>query len=301
MSVAAPRAHGGDGHAVAAALGLQPDDVLDLSMSLNPVAPDLVPLLRRHLGSLRRYPDAAEATRALADAIGVDERRVLLTNGGAEAISLVSGDLGGHVQEPEFSLHPRGGAPLWRSNPHNPSGRLAGADEHADVWDEAFFALATGRWTRGDDAVVVGSLTKLLACPGLRIGYILVPPDGVSLLERCRERQPQWSVNALALAALPEMLSDVDLLVWSEQIRALRAALVRVCADHGLGPLASDANWVLVEAPGLRERLAPHGVVVRDCANFGMPGMMRIAVPSASGIDRLDEALQAVAERVAGG
>ena len=33
-----------------------------------------------------------------------------------------------------------------------------------------------GRWTRGDaDAVVVGSLTKLLACPGLRVGYVLVP------------------------------------------------------------------------------------------------------------------------------
>jgi histidinol-phosphate/aromatic aminotransferase/cobyric acid decarboxylase-like protein len=301
MSVTAPGAHGGDGQAVAAALGLDPAEVLDLSMSLNPVATDPVPLLQRHLEGLRRYPDPAEATRALAAAVGVEEERVLLTNGGAEAIALVGGILGGRVHEPEFSLHPRGGEPLWRSNPHNPSGRLARPDEHADVWDEAFYGLATGCWTRGDDAVVVGSLTKLLACPGLRIGYVLVPPDGVGFLDRCRERQPQWSVNALALAALPEMLSGVDLLVWAAQIRALRAALVRVCARHGLEPLASDANWVLVEAPGLRERLARQGVVVRDCANFGMPGMMRIAVPPASDIDRLDEALRVAAEPVARG
>lgn len=74
------------------------------------------------------------------------------------------------VCEPEFALHPRGDGPRWRSNPHNPSGLLAGPAETAAVWDEAFYPLATGRWTRGDPgAVVVGSLTKLLACPGTGI------------------------------------------------------------------------------------------------------------------------------------
>jgi len=35
-----------------------------------------------------------------------------------------------------------------------------------------------------------------------------------------------------------------------------------------------------LDAPGLREALAPHGVIVRDCANFGLPGVVRIAVPN---------------------
>ena len=73
----------------------------------------------------------------------VDPDRLLLTNGGAEAIALVGAELGGRVEEPDFALYPRGGGPLWRSNPHNPTGRLARGP--ADVWDEAFYPLATGR------------------------------------------------------------------------------------------------------------------------------------------------------------
>ncbi|HUY22182.1 MAG TPA: aminotransferase class I/II-fold pyridoxal phosphate-dependent enzyme [Acidimicrobiales bacterium] len=290
-----PGMHGGDALAVAAALGLDPDGVLDLSQSLNPVAPDPVPVVRRHLGALRRYPDASAATAAVADVIGVDPSRILLTNGGAEAIRLVADELGGHVAEPEFSLHPREGKALWRSNPHNPSGILAGPDEHADVWDEAFYPLATGRWTRGDvSSVVVGSLTKLLACPGLRIGYVLAPAGGAALAARCRARQPAWAVNGLAAAALPELLARVDLGAWSHAVARLREDLAGVLGRHGLDPRPSDANWVLVDAPGLRARLAPHGVVVRDCTSFGMPDVVRIAVPPSSGLERLDAALSRI-------
>jgi histidinol-phosphate/aromatic aminotransferase/cobyric acid decarboxylase-like protein len=295
VTLPAPGRHGGDGTAVALALGLDPNAMLDLSQSLNPMAPDPVPVVRRHLDAVRRYPDVARATTALAHAMGVDERRLLLTNGGAEAIELVSAELGGRVLEPEFSLHPRGGGPLWRSNPHNPSGRLAGGDEHAEVWDEAFYALATGRWTRGDpEAVVVGSLTKLLACPGLRVGYVLAPEADPGLVLRCRRRQPGWAVNGLAVSALPELLASVDLPAWSAGVRTLREELTLVLGDHGLEARASDANWVLVEARGLRARLAPLGIVVRDCTSFGLPELVRIAVPTRLGLARLADALNSI-------
>ena len=169
---------------VARALGLDPDSVLDLSMSLNPLAPDPAPLLARHLAGARAYPDPAAATEALAGAIGVEPGQVLLTNGGAEGIALVAAEIGGRVEEPEFGLHPRRTGPLWRSNPHSPSGLLARPDETADVWDEAFYPLVTGRWTRGGGTAVVGSLTKLFACPGLRLGYVLADPDLVARSSR---------------------------------------------------------------------------------------------------------------------
>jgi histidinol-phosphate/aromatic aminotransferase/cobyric acid decarboxylase-like protein len=275
--------HGGDGARVAAALGR---DVLDLSVSLNPVAADVTEVLVRHLDAARDYPDPTDATCALADAIGTSSDRVLLTNGGAEAIALVAAELGGTVSEPEFSLLPRTNGPTWCSNPNNPTGRLAAPDAQADVWDEAFYPLASGAWTRADGgAVVVGSLTKLFACPGLRVGYVLADDVG-----RFARRQPEWSVNSLAAAVIPELLEGADLPGWAKTVADLRADLTRLLV--GFDPQPSDANWVLcARAPRLRERLAPLGVVVRDCDSFGLPDHVRVAVPDDAGLARLEEAL----------
>jgi histidinol-phosphate/aromatic aminotransferase/cobyric acid decarboxylase-like protein len=284
-----PGSHGGDGAAVARALGLDPEAVLDLSQSLNPFAPDVTKIAAHHLSALRRYPDHRAATALLADAIDVDTDRILLTNGGSEAIALVAAEVGGTVvAEPEFSLHPRGpGGPRWASNPRNPTGELAAATATADVWDEAFYPLATGHWTRGDaGAVVVGSLTKVFACPGLRLGYVIA-----SDVSRFAGRQPSWSVNALALAMLPALLEGTALGAWAHGIAALRRQLTDLLARHGIVAQPSDAPWVLAKAPGLRDRLAPHGVVVRDCTSFGLPDHVRIAVPDDDGLHRLEVAL----------
>jgi threonine-phosphate decarboxylase len=292
--------HGGDGARLAAALGVAPSDILDLSASLNPVAPDPGPVVRRHLDALGRYPDATAATEALAAAMAVPRTQLLLTNGGAEAIALVAEDLGkGRVDEPDFSLYRRHlrhldpGGPRWRSNPHNPSGRLARPEESAAVWDEAFWPLATGTWTRGDagrGAVVLGSLTKLLACPGLRCGYVHSADE--NLLDRLRRRQPRWAVNGLVCDALPELLGAVDLARSASEVARLRGSLEGLLRHAGYDPEPSDANWVLVHAPGLRERLARQRVLVRDCASFGLPGVVRIAVPSDGDRARLAGALE---------
>jgi histidinol-phosphate/aromatic aminotransferase/cobyric acid decarboxylase-like protein len=98
-------------------------------------------------------------------------------------------------------------------------------------------------------------------------------------------------VNGLVLSALPDLLARVDLRGWSARVRTLRAQLVATLRRHGLDPRPSDANWVLVEGRGLRARLAPQGIVVRDCTSFGLPEMVRIAVPGPAGLARLDEAL----------
>lgn len=282
--------HGGDGPAVARALGLQPSDLLDLSQTMNPFAPDVVAILRRHLDSVGHYPDAREATALLAEIMGVDPARLLLTNGGSEAIRLVTTVRGGGARsEPEFALHPRGDdGPRWRSNPHSPSGRLAAPDDRADVWDEAFYPLATGAWTARREGIVVGSLTKTFNCPGLRLGYIVADD-----LDPFAAQQPHWSVSSLALATLPDLLDQAAPERWAPQIASARADLSALLQAHGLSVDAADAPWVLARSDrDLRATLAPHGVLVRDCTSFGLPGTYRIAVPDADGLERLSGALR---------
>ncbi|WP_421121450.1 aminotransferase class I/II-fold pyridoxal phosphate-dependent enzyme [Aquihabitans daechungensis] len=290
--------HGGDGEAVARRLGIDPADLLDLSASLNPVAPDPAPVVARHLDSLGRYPDDGRATAALAEAVGVDRSRLVLTNGGAEAIALV-GQLHptGWAEELDFSLYRRHlrvldpDGPRWMSDPNNPTGRLATADETAAVRDEAFYPLATGSWTRGDaGTIALGSLTKVFACPGLRLGHVIAPDDETA--EALRRLRPRWSVGGLACAALPDLLATADLPGWAGQIAVLRAEMEGILEAHGLRPSPGAANYLWIpQAPHLRERLLEQRILVRSGVSFGAPDAVRIAVPPPSGLDRLAEAL----------
>ncbi len=291
--------HGGDVEAAARAMGIDSAGICDLSASLNPVAPDVADLVRHHADRIARYPETTVATFALAGAIGVDPDRLVLTNGGSEAIALVALlHPAGWVEDPEFSLYRRHllrvqpGAPRWRSNPSNPLGTLAEPTDHAQVWDEAFYPLATGSWTRGDDrAWRLGSLTKVWSCPGLRLGYLIAPdPEAAADV---RAVQPAWSVNGLALAVLEPLLAATDLAAWAAEITRRRAAMVAELRGRGLGVVDTRANWVLLRGPAWRERLLAHRVLVRDCTSFGLPDLARVAVPDDAGLERLLWAIDA--------
>lgn len=267
------------------------------------MAPAVGVVVRAAAGSIIHYPDDRRATAVLADALGVPSELVVLTNGAAEAISLVAAlEPAGWVEPPEFALYERHLAVIdrtarpWQSNPSNPLGRLAAPDTEAGVWDEAFWQLATGTWTRGDhEAWRLGSLTKLWACPGLRLGYAIAPDVEAAIA--LRRVQPRWPVSTLAVAAVEELVPRSDLPRWAEALRSRRLDLVRMLSGHGLDVTDTDACWVLVDRPDLRADLLPHGVIVRDCTSFGMPGVHRIGVPDDRGAARLARALAKVVDQ----
>jgi histidinol-phosphate/aromatic aminotransferase/cobyric acid decarboxylase-like protein len=303
-STASP--HGGDGLRVAAELGLDPAAIIDLSASLNPFAPDTARIVKRvldeHPETVTTYPDPTHATDALAFTIDVDPDRLVLTNGGAEAIALVAQlERAGSIVEPEFSLYRRhlsdvgDDKPRWRSNPSNPLGRLAASGDDARVWDEAFFPLATGTWSRGDvESWRLGSLTKLWSCPGLRFGYVIAPTT--SAADELRDRQPRWSVNGLALAAVPELLALTDLRGWHASIEALRTEFSAALVNMGYDVRDTDASWILVHHhSNLRSQLASFGVVVRDCTSFDLHGVYRVALPRVDRIELVLDSFAAVA------
>ena len=103
---------------------------------------------------------------------------------------------------------------------------------------------------------------------------------------------PTQLAGTIALDFAAEMEQRVATLV--EERGRLFAALavtdrIQVCP--------SGANFLMFRVAGdaheLWKRLLERGVLVRDCASFGLPGTVRIAVPDAAGLDRLEAALVA--------
>jgi histidinol-phosphate/aromatic aminotransferase/cobyric acid decarboxylase-like protein len=131
-------------------------------------------------------------------------------------------------------------------------------------------------------------LTKLWSCPGLRLGFVIAPT--AERADAVRNLQPRWSVNALALAALPELLELTDLPRWNDSIRTLRAEFMSRLVELGFAIQDTQANWLLVHREGLREALAPNFVLVRDCTSFGLDGVARVALPDP---EQMDEVLRA--------
>lgn len=204
-------------------------------------------------------------------------------------------------------------------NPTNPTGVV-----HDDVArlcrpgrvvvvDEAFADGVPGEphslAARGDlpGLVVVRSLTKTWALAGLRVGYLLAPPE---LVERLRAAQPLWAVSTLGLIALETCLARGPVAAADKQAR--RLAEERVALEQALTGLGvqvspgSQAPYLLCRVPGrpdVRDALRGQGVAVRRGDTF--PGLTaehwRTAVRGPQERERLLAALQQVGVPAAAG
>lgn len=198
-------------------------------------------------------------------------------------------------------------------NPASPSGTLDPAATvlalrrpgRVLVVDEAFMDLVPGEPStlvreRMDDVIVVRSLTKALAIPGLRAGYAVAPP---ALARRLREVRPPWSANALALAALAGAARRPDALAAiAERASAEREDLERRLAGVvGVRTWPSAANFCLVEVadgPAVLAALRERRIAVRPAASF--PGLgagdLRVTARAPAENERLVEALAAAVD-----
>ncbi|MCW2953180.1 MAG: aminotransferase class I/II-fold pyridoxal phosphate-dependent enzyme [Conexibacter sp.] len=198
-------------------------------------------------------------------------------------------------------------------NPASPSGTLDPAAAvlalrrpgRVVVVDEAFMDLVAGEpealvRERRDDVIVVRSLTKSLAIPGLRAGYAVAPPP---LAERLRDVRPPWTVNAVALAALTAFARRPDALVAAAATAAQeREDLAqRLACVTGVRSWPAAANFVLIEVDdgaAVAARLRERRIAVREASSF--PGLgaghLRLTARTAQENARL---VAALAEAVA--
>jgi len=213
----------------------------------------------------------------------------------------------------------QGADAIFIGRPNSPTGAMLGIGDAAEiaarcssrgcwcVFDEAFIDFAGEdhsaiRLAAEDPRVIVlRSLTKMFAIPGLRLGYLVANRDAA---RRLREAIEPWSVNVAA-----ERVGDACLDVaedFAAQSRALIAAerahlgCALASIEH-LHAFASSANFLMLEVAenGRTMSFARHmlarGIAVRDLRGLPGcgPGLYRVAVRLREENDQLIAAARA--------
>lgn len=208
------------------------------------------------------------------------------------------------------------GMTVWLNNPNNPIG--CGFDraevisllkwvEHMRgrlIVDEAFISfspeLSVVDLVREHPAlIVVGSLTKSLGIPGVRLGYLCAHP---SVLMRLEAEASPWQLNCFAANIAAGYHRHLNQLVEDALVNARRrAALAKGLKNLGLFVYPSRTNYLLAAfgrpvAPVARA-LRGKGILVRQCQDFqGIDDgyHMRVAVKRTADNMRLLEALEEI-------
>ena len=217
-------------------------------------------------------------------------------------------------QWPEHDRLPEDLQMLWLCNPNNPTGqvtdksrliRLAESNPHIlFVIDQSYEdftlqPLLTAREAAEmPNVLLLHSLTKRYAMPGLRLGYVT---GNASLLYHLRTHRMPWSVNGVALLAGLFLLGHPEPMPFPltdclEETARLQALLRRT---GGMDVWDTDTHFMLVrlrmgKAAALKEYLAlEHGLLIRDASNFeGLDGAyFRISTQQPEDNERLVNAI----------
>jgi threonine-phosphate decarboxylase len=257
-------------------------------------------------------PEPYSLEKKLAEQLHLSAKEVCVTNGATEAIYLIAQTfrnqtsailmptfseyadacrLHGHKVISIYSLDnlPGNARLVWLCNPNNPTGEVRDRKalktcitEHPDrlfVIDQSyeFFTqkpLLTAREAAElPNVILLHSMTKRFAVPGLRLGYMTACDN---LLHEIRLQRMPWSVNQLAIEAGHYLLQssseyNIDIpLLLREKERLVQSLL----SIGGMEVWPSDTHYMLVQlrmgkAAALKEYLATeHGILIRDASNF---------------------------------
>lgn len=317
------RVHGGRIDLAAAFYPDAPRPWLDLSTGINPCAWPIARAPAVDLCSLPSPDAVVELEAAAAAFFGTSAERVVALPGselGLRALDVLNLQTPARYVTPSYSTHAdaiAGAVPIAReaidavadgtllvANPNNPDGyrdvpqRLL-AIARAGAWlvvDEAFADLAPESsivplLAPEDRVVVFRSFGKFFGLPGVRLGFMIAPPEHAAAM---RMRLGSWPISAHALAYGTAAYRDT---AWIDAARmsivARAAKLDAMLSRHGLHARGNCTLFRLIEtdaASDVFERLARAGILTRTFDHA--PHWLRMGVPGdAAAFARLDRAL----------
>lgn len=197
---------------------------------------------------------------------------------------------------------------IFLCNPNNPTGQylsreevtkiLSAARNNLVILDEAYIAFTEDMWSSLDfvcqsNLVILRSMTKDYALAGLRLGYALAAESIISVLSRVK---PPWNVSSTAQAAGVFTIKTYGYIEeCRKKINEAKEFLVEGLKGLGLSPLPSQTNFFLAkvnDAVNFRKALLKKGILVRDCASFGLPDYIRLAPRTIAECRKLLAAIQ---------
>jgi threonine-phosphate decarboxylase len=149
--------------------------------------------------------------------------------------------------------------------------------------------------------LLIRSMTKFYAIPGLRLGYVVAHP---SVIAQLRNKQVTWSVNQFALVAGEVCIDLPDYEIATRQLIARERAFLYEAIETKLGwqVWPGAANFLLIRLPhvltadDLQWKLGRSAIMIRNCSVY--PGLsvhdIRIAVRSNHENQRLLAALERI-------
>lgn len=267
--------------------------------------------LKEHLDSIGSYPhpEAGSLQEKIAVKYHILPENVCVTNGSVESIYLIAQvfqNKRSGILVPTFSEYAdacriyghqvefirtfddiQAFDIVWLCNPNNPTGKVFDKvylrkliHLYPDVLfivDQAYESFTIkplflpAETIVFPNVVVLHSMTKRFAIPGLRLGYVTAHKNQI---DRLRAQRMPWSVNSLAIAAghyLLEQNKPLDIETYLRDKDGLCEALQTI---DDLEVLPSDAHFMLVrlcrgKAACLKDFLAnEYGILIRDASNF---------------------------------
>lgn len=171
------------------------------------------------------------------------------------------------------------------------------------ILDEAFYDFLKDYQSfipyinKFSNLIIIRSMTKMFAIPGLRLGYLAAAPDIIAAL---RPLQPHWSINTIALLAGELCLQNKEFMNETQvYISEERERLFTFFKKNNFVNTSSQVNFYLLRDPNLQEQISffefllLKGIIPRHTFNFpGLEGnWLRFAIKSKEENSKLMEVL----------